>query len=318
MNITKYNLDENFQGISTELLFSSILNTIIATISLYLLMVLSFYLYKNKSKLNFCTSQQKNKFAAISKIILLVVVVMVLASCLCCVSVLGFNYDFNTSTILNDEEKIYADIMCQVVFAIIDLTLPIGMDLIYFFLWIRQRIFYVDSQFKMFHNKCVRFISFGTIIGMLLSQSVILTFYIIFVRYRYDSFTSLCTIVIDLENIFLLQIIFLLLVAKIFVMELLLLCLFIFPLKKYQTWRKNNNINEVNSSSSLNKTVKKVITLSLIASISDIFVVLLACLSNISPFIIAALFNLTMLINLFAAIGCFNDWKSIFCPCKSP
>ena len=94
-------------------------------------MVLSFYLYKNKSKLNFCTSQQKNKFAAISKIILLVVVVMVLVRCLCCVSLFGFNKDFNTSTILSDKKKIYADTMCQVVFTIIDLTLFVRTDLIY-------------------------------------------------------------------------------------------------------------------------------------------------------------------------------------------
>ena len=68
-------------------------------------MVLSFYLYKNKSKLNFCTSQQKNKFAPISKIILLVVNVMVLVRCLCCVTVNGYNKDFNTSTILSDEKN---------------------------------------------------------------------------------------------------------------------------------------------------------------------------------------------------------------------
>ena len=317
MNITKYNLDENLQGISFQLFFSSILNIIIATISLYLLIVLSSYLYKNKSKLNLCTSHQKNQFSTISKIILLVVIVMVLVRCLCYVSLFGFNKDFNTSTILNDEEKIYADAMCQVVRAIIALTLFIGTDLISLFLWIRQRIFYIHSEFKMFNNKCVRFISFASIIGMLLCELVLLPCYFIFADYRYDSLTSLCTDVVDLENIFWLQMITILFGAKTIVIELLLLGLFIFPLKKYETWRKNNNINGVNSNSSLNKTVKKVIFLSIIASISDIFVLLLVYFFNISYYMNTALFNLTMLINLFAAIGCFDDWKSILCPCKS-
>ena len=250
MNITEYNLDETYQEISFQLFFSSILNIIIATISLYLLIVLSSYLYKNKSKLNLCTSHQKNQFSTISKIILLLVIVIDLAPCLCCVSLFGFNYNFNTSTILNDEEKIYADAMCQVVRAIIALTLFIGTDLISLFLWMRQRIFYVDSEFKMFNYKCVRFINVASVIGMLLYELVILTCYIIFAQYQFDSFISLCTIVPDLENIFWLQIIRNLFGAKTLVIELLLLGLFIFPLKKYETWRKNNNINEVNSSSS--------------------------------------------------------------------
>ena len=145
-------------------------------------------------------------------------------------------------------KKIFADAMCQVVGAIIDLTLIIGMDLIYFFLWIRQKIFYADSQFKLFNNKCVRFISFGNIIGMLLRKLVILPCYTIFARYRYDSLTSLCVGVIDM---FWLQMIPILFGAKTLVIELLFLGLFIFLLKKYETWRQNNNINEVNSSSSL-------------------------------------------------------------------
>ena len=168
----------------------------------------------------------------------------------------------------------------------------------------------------MFNNKCVRFISFASIIGMLLCELVILTFYFIFVRYQFNSFRSLCTIILDRENLIWLKMINPLWWAKTIVIALLLLCLFIFPLKKYETWRKNNNTNGVNSSSSLNKTVKKVIFLSIIASVSDIFVALSVYFFNISHYIHTALFNLTMLINLFAAIGCFDDWKSILCPCK--
>ena len=201
-------------------------------------MVLSFYLYKNKSKLNFCTSQQKNKFAAISKIILFVIIVIVLARCLCCVNIFGFNKDFNTSIILNDEKKVYADAMCQVGLAIIDLTLFTGTNLIYFFLWIRQRIFYVDSQFKMFDNQCLRFISFGSIVAMLLWELVILTCYIIFVRYQFNSFISLCRIVPDLEIIFWLQTVTILFGVRTLVMELLLLALFIFPLKSIKPGEK--------------------------------------------------------------------------------
>ena len=320
MNVTEYNLDEFFQVISSYLLISSILNIIFATLALYLLIVLSLYLYKNKSKLYFCISSKKtNKYATISKIVILVVNVMVLVRCLCAVSVFGFNKGFNISTILSDEEKVSADLMCQVDFRVIDLTLVITTDLIYFFLWIRQRIFYVRSEFKMFNNKCVGFISVGSIVVMLLWEVVFITCYFTFVRYHFDSFISLCIVVPDVNIFFWSQRVYILWGTRTLVIELLLLGLFIFPLKKYENWRKKNSIKSLNSTS-LNKMVKKVIILSVIASISDILAVILPTLPLYATLYIipvtTAVFNFSMLINLFAAIGCFDDWKSILCPCK--
>ena len=171
MNITEFNVNEIFQKISLYLLISSTLNTILAFLSLYLLMVLSFYFYKNKSKLNlFIFPHKKMNYPTISKIIFLVVNILVFARCVCAVIYFGFklNTDVIISGNLSKEEKIYVDARCPAALGFFDITLFIGTGLIYFFLWIRQRIFYVHSKFKVFCNKCVRFISFGSVFGMLL------------------------------------------------------------------------------------------------------------------------------------------------------
>ena len=311
MNITEFNVNEIFQKISLYLLISSTLNTILAFLSLYLLMVLSFYFYKNKSKLNlFIFPHKKMNYPTISKIIFLVVNILVFARCVCAVIYFGFklNTDVIISGNLSKEEKIYVDARCQAALGFFDITLFIKTGLIYFFLWIRQRIFYVHSKFKVFCNKCVRFISFGSVFGMLLWEVAIIVCYFIFVYHR------LCSNP-DFKTVSWLWTINILWEVKTIVIDLLLLSLFVFPLIKHQNRRKNK-LSGLNSTSVLNKTVKKVLFLSVISLISDISVVIVEYLLQLEFIISIALSNISMLINLFAAIGCFNNWKSILCPCK--
>ena len=318
MNNTEYNSTETFSDISSHLLISSTLNTILGGLSLYLLIVLSYNFYKNKSKFSFCISPNKKvNYATISNVIFFVVNVLVLTRSLVAVSLFGFKYDFDNSPNLSEEERIYADMGCQAAIMFFNFAFIIGKDLIYFFLWIRQRIFYIHPEIKMFNNKCVRLISVGSIIGMLLWEAVMLICYFIFARYRFDSSTSLCTVV-DSEVASWFLTVYILQVIKITVINLILLSLFIFPLKKYETLRKKNCINGLNSTSALHKAVKKVIFLSVIASISDILSVIVPLLlHHVALYtIFFAVSNISMLINLFAAIGCFDDWKSILCPCK--
>ena len=275
-------------------------------------MVLSFYLYKNKSKINLCiSSHEKMNYPTISKIIFLLVNILVFARCVCAISYLGFqlNTDLIISGNLSEENIIYATAKCEAAYGFINITLFIGTGLIYFFLWIRQRIFYLHSELIVLSNKYVRFISFGSIVVLILWEVGIIACYFIFVHRRLCLFP-------DFKTISWLRTVNILWIIKTIVLDLLLLSLFIFPLIKYQSWRKNNKINGLHSTSTLNKTVKKVTLLSVIASVSDILVVLIVPIFQISYFIYIALFNLTMLINLFAAIGCFDDWKSILCPCK--
>ena len=60
-------------------------------------------------------------------------------------------------TILYDKT---GETFCDIVHPLAHIALTIGIDLFYLFLWLKQRVFYVDSSMKVINNNCLEVLSF--------------------------------------------------------------------------------------------------------------------------------------------------------------
>ena len=287
------------------------MNSVIAVISLYLVIILAFHLSKINCLNNLCNSSREKKHATTSKILCFLVAIFVLIRSLSQFGFFGLNYYFSIPRNLSEVERNDADAICFSICIITDLTLIIGTGLVYGFLWIRQRIFYIYPEFKMLSNRCIRTISAGSIVVWLLYMAVIIICYLTFVRFQFNVLKG-CSIVYDVSDQWINGISISWLSIAVF-MDIVLLGLFLYPLKKRESCRKEN-LGQSMKSSILVKRIKKATVLTIVAALSDIFAFVFSY--TIGTPISISVFNLDMLINLFAMIGFYHRWRSLLRPWK--
>ena len=311
MNTTTDNSNKN-QIIPIELLVNFGINGFVGTISFYLLIILTFHSIKSNFKNNLNNSIWEKLHFTKSITLCIFVAIFAFVRSLTSFGFLGLNYYFSISGNFSENHRRDADTICSALIAISDMTLTIGTCLVYVFLWLRQRIFYVLPPLKVLSNKCVKIFSTVILIVWFLYFAVLITCYFLFVRYKFDSLSACKTAHKDANDA-----IFYIIISWVIMtvlMELSLLGLFIFPLLNQERWRKKT-IKKLNSTSVVIMRVKKATKLTLISALSDIVAFVLSFVVK-GP-ITSAVFNLNMLVNLLAAIGCFTHWKSLLFPCKA-
>ena len=311
MNISTRNTIDH-QTITLLRLTSYAINPVIAALSLYLLIILAFHLSKINCLNNFCNSSPEKKHAITSKLLCFLAAIFVLVRSLSQFGLLGVNYYFNIAQNLSEIERNDADAICNSINKILDLTLIIESSLVYVFFWIRQRILYIYPEFKMLSNKCLRIISAGSIVVWLLYLVVVTICYLTFVHHVFSDFDG-CTPINDVADQWLTGISISWLSMTV-LMNIVLLSLFIYPLIKQEIWRRSSTKSDGNSKLLLVKRIKRATVLTIVAALSDVFAFVISI--AIGTPIVLSVFTIDMLINLFAAIGCFDHWRSLLCPCK--
>ena len=295
-----------------ELLVNLCINGFVGTVSFYLIIILTFHLIKSNIKNNLYNSTWEKLHITKSITLCVFVAVLAFVRSLTTFDFLGLNYYSSIHGNFSENQRTNADTICSALIPVSDMALTIGTCLVYVCLWLRQRIFYILPHLKALSNKCVKIFSTTILVVWFLYFAIVITCYFVFVRYKFSFYHRCEPVDKDANDAFLY--IMLSWVIMTVLMEISLLGLFIYPLLNRERWRKKN-IKKSNSTSILLMRVKKATALTLITALSDIVAFVLSFV--VEDGITSAVFNLNMLVNLLAAIGCFDHWRSLVCPCKA-
>ena len=297
-----------------NIMFSNmIISAVLGVISSYLLTALIVYKVKiRKQKRHWLstTISPENKFVVLSKTACIIIGI---ASFIRQWSAFGRMFIENSAIRNNYPNGSYLGLniekVCDVFPALSNIALCSGNGLVFLFLWFRQRVFYVHPSMKSLNNKVVICVSSG-IMGMWFLYYLFLSIsYFFLVEYdfqkyggclakesSYDSYTAL-TISYSVVSI---------------VMQFLLLGLFIYPILKLTSWRKNHHRNR---NSNLIQRVKKAVILTFICCFTDVATIITYRVFNAKnengEFFD---FNLNLMINHLVCIACFDQWKKILWP----
>ena len=200
-----------------------------------------------------------------------------------------------------------AETVCVVFPPIILAALTLGNGLVYSFLWLRQRVIYVHPSMKVLNNKCISVFSFVVLILWILFWMSLSIVYLIKVQYRLNGKIG-CIIDKDFVQPYN-EIVFAWTAGSI-LMQILLLCLFIYPIFKQARWSNQQNNHN------LMRRVKKAVVFSSICLGTDITTIVVyllfatECVANSTIWV----YIINLLINHLITIGCFDHWKNLLWP----
>ena len=207
-----------------------------------------------------------------------------------------------------------AEIACNVLARLDIFPLAISNGLVYFFLWLRQSIFYIQPHLKALNRKCVQVFSIGILIFYLAFGISLFVFYLIKFQYQINK-SGFCQSEskIGSDGWSYSGLILVFAVGSI-LMQIVLLCLFVNPLLKRRLWR---NSQKSKRNCRLMKTVRKAIVLASICIVTDI----LTFAANLLLFEkhtnrILFPYSVNLIVNCLVAIACFDCWKQILWPWK--
>ena len=195
-------------------------------------------------------------------------------------------------------------------FAKLDIiTLTVGTGLVYLFLWLKQRVFYIHPSLKVLNNNVVQRISKGIIIMWFLYYFTLCFCYFFLVHYHFNKQSGCLVTESSLDAYFYLILSW---TATSILMQISLLGLFVYPILKRTLWQSNDNQERSNC---LRKRVKKAILLASISLATD----LLSILANLFLFEknaneVSFPFSLNLEINFLVTIACFDHWKKMLWP----
>lgn len=292
----------------------AVIDLILSIISVHFLITLIIFLVKEKRKKSshLISFSLENRYGTLSLLTCLFVTVCSLIRNL--ISAGGFlwvetRHEMNsTSNVTDVNLDLTSQMICNVSFGIGNLSFTLGTSFVYLFLWFRQRIFYIHPAFHFLRNKCVNVASIGVILVWFVFVVLSSIFYIVYVRFTFNEIYNACLFSTHLSWQWF-QGILIMWSAISTLMQLTLLGLFLYPLFRQESWRKQNNLGD----STLLKRVKKAVLLTSISLITDIVVVVMIT-SIKSPLNIIS-YNLNLFINNVVIICCFDNWKTILFPC---
>ena len=219
-----------------------------------------------------------------------------------------YNAVFADNTTELDQTLDYTSI-CRT-FAMLDnFTLTVGTGLVYLFLWLKQRVFYIHPSLKILNNNVVQSISNGIMIMWFLYYFTLYFCYFFFVHYHFNKQGG-CLVTESSHDAYFFLIISWTVTS--ILMQIILLGLFIYPILKRSLWQSNQNHERSNC---LMKRVKKAVLLASICLATD----LLSILATQFLFVknanaVSFLFSLNLEINLLVTIACFDHWKKMLWP----
>ena len=283
--------------------------SILTVVSLYLSVALiSHRIHIDGSKRQFLQFFLERRFDALSKCIsTLIAIASLVGNTFCTARLILERITISYNAIWPQN---FTKIFCGLGQKLLILGYCICCFLVILFLWIRQRIFYVDSPMgKMDSTLAKRFSIVVLIMYNLIGISVIIVF-LASVQYRYIAVTGTCALKINNHLQFAVLVSIWTLVT--FLMQIALLGLFIYPICQ------TNSLQKQKQNKNLLKLRKKVIKAAILASICTVsdclFGIVLYSLHDENTTTLSFPFSINLFINLSVTIACFDCWKKLIWP----
>ena len=208
---------------------------------------------------------------------------------------------------------------CQVLSGLEIFIMIMCTGLVYLHLWSRQRAFYLNLSLEVLNSPCVKITSYCLLalwICYFIPAPIVSC---AIVRYKLR-IPGGCHVVDKTWGVYR-DIILTWMIVSIF-MQIALLSLFLNPiLRRTQLMKRNTRKSSVDSNSAstltfrLLKRIKKVVILTVTCLISHIIIAtttLFIYRPNANTYVF--IYNLNFMINLFAIIGCFDNWSFMLWP----
>ena len=285
---------------------------LLGVITSYIVIALILYEVKatKEKKLSFRQLSLEKKFAVLSKYTCITIGIASLLKHCNGFGRMVFEYNavFVNNTIELDRTLDYSSI-CRPFAKLDSITLTVGTGLVYLFLWLKQRVFYIHPSLKVLNNNVVQRISKGIIIMWFLYYFTLCFCYFFLVRYHFDK-QSGCLVTESSHDAY-----FYLIISwstTSILMQISLLGLFIYPMLKQSLWQSNDNQERSNR---LRKRVEKAILLASICLATDLLSILATSFlfvknANAGSFS----FSLNLEINFLVTIASFDHWKKMLWP----
>ena len=94
-------------------------------------------------------------------------------------------------------------------------------------------------------------------------------------------------------------------------MQMILFALFIYPLLRQNSWRRENNVSDT---ALLNRVKKAMLPTALSIATGVITLIFQLIFDSVE---IIVLYNISLFENIIIIINCFDHWKTILWPCCS-
>jgi len=287
-----------------------IIISFLALLSLYLLLALVYHQIKLKKQckekfFRLCLEERYRVLSKYTCIFIGIASILLHIISISLRAVEGKVFFSNTSTF----QTVNFGTLCYTFSIIRNFAITAGSALIYLFLWFRQRIFYVHPSLKRLSNKYVRIFSIAVLILWVLFWIFLIFAFLMEVNYRFNAENGCLTE----ESSEMLNFLFIYVwTAASISMQIALLVLFVYPICKRSSW---NSQPSSDRNFRLRKKVKKAVFLTSICLGTDLVTLLLVLLiyeENATRGIFA--YNLNLVINHLAVIGCFDYWKELLWP----
>ena len=128
-----------------------------------------------------------------------------------------------------------AEIFCNTLRRTANVALTVGSGLVYLYLWLRQRVFYVHKSLKEINQRCLQTFSSAVLILWILFWISIQFVYFIKVSYRFDE-AGICQFELDTGNDWTYAEIISAWTTASALMQVCLLGLLIYPILKRASW----------------------------------------------------------------------------------
>ena len=201
-------------------------------------------------------------------------------------------------------------VVCNVLGKIHISVISVSTGFVYLFLWFRQRVFYIHPSLKQLNNCFSKTLSFAIIFAW--SVYFASMFLVLLIELSYELQDGVGCTLSD-SSLTTYHVLLISWLCASIMMQIGLLCLFIFPICKKLSW----NVDTSSQNIILFQRVKKAIILALICLVSDIIsAVLEFVFTREDENDLAFFYPVNIIINHVATIMCFDYWKTLLWPWK--
>ena len=287
-----------------------IISIICLPISFYVLCAMIFYEEKvqNWRKISFFQQSKAEKYGSISKFLSILIALFSLARHAITTTMVWI--EVKPSPNENFSHLPYIKQACREWLPAGIFILSAGLSFVYLFLWFRQRIFYTHPALKVLNNQVVQQTSNFVLVIWFMYFVAVCTSYFVLVRYEFNDIAG-CLV----RNDTLISYQFIIgswALVSIF-MQVILLGLFIHPLRKRASWSGQTPSQKIR----LQQSVKKAVILAVICLISDILIpIITLVLLKPNENDIYTIYNFNIIINHLVTVACFDQWKTMLWPWK--
>ena len=309
-NISEFNQNSSFTFDEEIWLVDTIIDGILSVISAYLLAALLFYKIKLEQKISerFLRLTPEKRYGVLSTYLCIFIAA---ASLLCQTNAFARKWIEGNSVYANlsDAQLTMLQTMCTIIPTLSNFAFTFGSGMVYTFLWLRQRVFYIHPSLKVLNSRAIDIFSLSIIILWLVFYVSLYFAYFSLVHYHFIK--NLGCVVEENSLVVYRQLITSWTIASI-MMQIVLLTLFVYPIIKRTMWKSQLNRDR---NICLLRRVKKAVVLTSICLGSDIAaVVATVLLLQKDASSVIFVFGVNLVINLLVTIACFDHWKKLLFP----